>query len=451
MDRHDSDVCVVGAGFAGLAAARALAAAGREVIVVEARDRVGGRVWNRTADGGTVLSVGGSWLGVGQDRMFALCREHDLDVHEQYAAGDTILRLGDTNHRYRGLIPRINPATLASIGVALKRLDRMAAQLPLDAPWQARHAVRLDRQTLGGWLADPTHVPTAAARTMLDTTMRLLFCVDPAEVSLLGALVLARGGDGFGYYVDTTQTETHLVVGGVPELADRMAAALGDRVLLAQPVRRIGHDHDGVDVETTSSVVHARHVIVTAPPPLVAQIDFDPMLPAAHGHLLRRMVPGSMTRVQAVYERAFWRDDGLVGEIVAPDLPVSVTIDQSDPTGRPGVISGYVFGPEAVALARRPQAERRRVCLDSLVACLGPGAADPIDYLETDWAAERWSLGAMIAHFPPGALTSYGPALRAPVGRIHWAGSERATAMHGLMEGAVRSGEAAAAEVLAAG
>src|SRR5215831_4066656 len=122
MAQHETDVCVVGAGFAGLAAARAVANAGRGVLVVEARDRVGGRVWNRTAEGGTVLSVGGSWLGVGQDRMFALCREHDLEVHEQHATGESIVRIGDTNHRYRGMIPRLNPAVLASIGVALARL-----------------------------------------------------------------------------------------------------------------------------------------------------------------------------------------------------------------------------------------------------------------------------------------------------------------------------------------
>jgi monoamine oxidase len=437
--------------MAGLAAARAIDGAGRDVVVVEARDRVGGRIWNRTAEGGTVLSVGGSWLGVGQDRMFALCREHDLEVHEQNDVGDRIVRLDGTNHRYTGMIPRVNPVALASLGVALKRLDRMAMQLPLDAPWDARHADRFDRQTLGGWLSDPTHVPTATARTLLDVTMRLLFCVDPAEVSLLSALVLARGGDGFEYYTDTGKTETHLVVGGVPLLADRMAAALGDRVRLEEPVRRIAHDDDGVEVTTASTRVRARHVVVTAPAPLIARIEFEPGLPAGHAHLLRRMVPGSMIRVQAVYDHAFWRDDGLVGEVVAPELPVAVTIDQSDPTGKPGVISGYVFGPAAVELAGRPPAERRRRCLESLVACFGPAAADPVDYLETDWAAEPWSLGAMIAHFPPGTLTSYGPALRAPVGRIHWAGSERATAMHGLMEGAVRSGERAAAEVLAAG
>jgi monoamine oxidase len=285
---------------------------------------------------------------------------------------------------------------------------------------------------------------------LLDLTMKLLFCVDPTEVSLLSALVLARGGGGFSYYTDTAKTETHLVVGGVPLLADRMAGALGERVLLGQPVRRIAHDDDGVEVATAGTTVRAKHVIITAPAPLITQIEFEPALPAGHAHLLRRMVPGSMIRVQAVYERAFWRDDGLVGEVVAPDLPVAVTIDQSDPTGRPGVISGYVFGPAAQEHVRYSTEDRRRRCLDSLVACFGSAAADPVDYLETDWSAERWSLGAMIAHFPPGTLTSYGPALRAPVGRIHWAGSERATLMHGLMEGAVRSGEAAAAEVLAA-
>lgn len=102
MERLEADVCVVGAGFAGLAAARELAHAGRDVVVLEARDRVGGRVWNREMPDGTVVSAGGTWLGKGQDRMFQLCRELGMEVYPQYEQGDQVLRLNGVNHRYGG-------------------------------------------------------------------------------------------------------------------------------------------------------------------------------------------------------------------------------------------------------------------------------------------------------------------------------------------------------------
>jgi monoamine oxidase len=447
MERIRTDYCVVGAGFAGLSAARRLRDRGNSVALVEARDRVGGRVWNRMAADGSVVSVGGTWLGKRQDRMFALCRELGVEVYPQYERGDTIMHLDGANRRFQG-IPKVGLLALASLGLAFWRLDRMAKRLPIDAPWNASGAKALDSQTLGAWFGSPWNVPSATARKLINTTMTTLFCVDPDEVSLLGSLVLARGGGGFEYYVDPTITETHLIDGGAPELAVRLAGKLGDALHLASPVRSIKQSSAGVEVFSDRLTVDARRVIVATPPLLASRIEYDPPLPAAQTQLLRRMLSGSALRGITIYDEPFWRNDGLSGMSVAPDLPVPVGLDQSPRSGNPGVLSSYMFGPQAVRAAALDPAERRDIWLRALAARYGAKALSPRAHPETDWAAEEWSLGGMIAHFAPGALTNFGPALREPAGRIHWAGAERATEMHGLMEGAVRSGERAADEVI---
>jgi monoamine oxidase len=447
MERLRTDYCVVGAGFAGLSAARRLRDRGKSVALLEARDRVGGRAWNRTATDGTVVSVGGTWLGKRQDRMFALCRELGLQVYPQYERGDTVMHLGGANRRYQG-IPKVGLFALLSLGLAFWRLDRMVKRLPVDKPWEANGAQALDSATLGAWIASPWNVPSAAARKLLNTTMTTLFCVDPDEVSLLGSLVLARGGGSFEYYVDSTITETHLVEGGAPELAVRLAAELGDALHLSSPVRAIKQSDAGVEVFSDRLTVDARRVIVATPPLLASRIEYDPALPDAQSQLLRRMLSGSALRGITIYDEPFWRSDGLSGMSVAPDLPVPVALDQSPRSGNPGILSSYMFGPQAVRAATLDPAERRDIWLRALAVRYGPKALSPRAHLETDWAAEQWSLGGMIAHFAPGVLTNFGHALREPAGRIHWAGAERATEMHGLMEGAVRSGEAAAEDVL---
>ncbi|MFD5425997.1 flavin monoamine oxidase family protein [Streptomyces sp. NPDC127084] len=454
MQRARADVCVVGAGFAGLAAARQLVRAGRDVVVLEARDRVGGRVWNREVSDGTVVSVGGTWLGKGQERMFQLAREEGLEVYPQYDGGDRLLRLDGINHRYRGGIPSAGAPAVVSMGLAMARLELMARRLPRDAPWRSRHARNWDARTLGQWLSHPLNVPSGTAHTLLKAAMNLLFCADPREVSLLGALTLARGGSGasgFGYYTDSRRTESHLVDGGAPELARRMSERLGSALHLSAPVRRITQNGIEVEVFSDALTVAARRLIVATPPVMAGRIVFDPALPAAYGHLHQRVPPGAVVRVITVHQQPFWRDEGLSGQTLAPESPVSVSIDQTPRPARPGVLSSYAFGDAALHMGRLEPKERRAVWLDELAARFGPEARRPTAYLETDWSTEPWSLGGMIGHFVPGALTAYGRALREPVGRIHWASTESATRMHGLMEGAVRSGERAAREVLAAG
>jgi monoamine oxidase len=448
VERTEVDVCVVGAGFAGLAAARKLLGAGQEVAVLEARDRVGGRVWNRQLSDGTVASAGGTWLGKGQDRMFALCQELGVDTYPQYNEGDVLLHLDGKEHRYHGLVPNIGLFHAGVLALALWRLDRMVKRVPIDAPWDTTGAGRLDAMTLGEWVTNPVNIPSRKAQAMLLTAMATFFSVEASEVSLLGSMVLAAGGGGFGYYADSKQTETHLLNGGSPELAARLANSLGGRVHTSTPVRSIRQLEGGVEVGADRMIVTARRVIVATPPVVASHIDFDPPLPPEHAHLLRRYLPGAIVKTLVSYDEPFWRQDGLTGETVSPESPIPVSIDQSPRTASPGVMTSFAVGPKALQLARLDPGERRDVWLGELATRLGPRARSPSAYLETDWSAEPWSLGGMIGHLPPGVLTSYGAAIRQPVGRIHWASSERATAMHGLMEGAVRSGERAADEAL---
>lgn len=217
---------------------------------------------------------------------------------------------------------------------------------------------------------------------------------------------------------------------------------------LSSPVQQIAHDGTGVKVVSTSLVVRAQRVIVAAPPVLAGRICFDPPLPAPCSHLLQRVPPGAIIRVHTAYPQPFWREQHLSGQTLAPQSAVQLTIDQTPRSGQPGVLSSYAFSAGALRIARLDPAERREVWLNALAERFGPQARRPTQYLETDWSAQQWSLGGMIGHFPPGTLTNYGSALREPVGRIHWASTESATQMHGLMEGAVRSGERAAHEVL---
>ena len=448
MGTNETEICIVGAGFAGLAAARRLAAAGRDVMVLEARDRVGGRVWNREMSDGTIVSAGGTWLGKGQDRMFAICGELGMTTYPQFEDGEVLLDIDGSQYRYHGLVPNFGLAHVASLGLALWRLNRLTRRMPIDAPWDARGAAKLDALTLAEWVSNPVHVPSRKAQALLLAGLSTFFCVDPAEVSLLGSMVLAAGGGGFQYYADTKNTETHLIDGGSPEVAARMASALDGRVRLSAPVRAIRQHNGSVSIEADGIKVRAPRAVIATPPTVAARIDFEPPLPPAHAHLLRRYVPGAVIKTIISYDQPFWRAEGLTGETVVPASPVPISIDQSPRSGSPGVITSFAIGPKALRLAGLPAQERREVWLTELSARLGPKARKPSAYLETDWSAEPWSLGGMIGHLPPGVLTSYGPSIREPVGNVHWAASEWATTMHGLMEGAVRSGERAAAAVL---
>jgi len=446
--RVEADVCVVGAGYAGLTAARRLAQHGKAVAVLEARDRVGGRIWTEQLADGTPIDRGGAWLAPKHDAMFDLARELDVSTYKTWVNGAHLLVDGDRTHRYTGLIPKINPVAILTIAVAQWKIDRMAKQVPVEAPWTAKRASEWDSHSIAWWM-DRSGIRSTIGRELFEMAVQGLFPGDLNDVSFLNLLFLtkAHGSLEALFSIEGGNQET-LVDGGAGTMAHRIAGDLGDAVHLNAPVRSITQHDDHVTVESQDVVISARHAVVTVPPALALEISFDPELPDDRLTLYRNSVAGPESKTLVVYDEPFWRTDGFSGQTSQPGSAAELTIDASPQSGSPGVLASFTFGPTALRVDALDPVERRALVLDALTARLGPRAATPAEYVETAWWEQEWSRGCSMSHFRPGMLTRYGQLLREPFGRVHWAGTETATTSYGGMDGAVRSGERAAAEIL---
>jgi monoamine oxidase len=443
-----SRVVVVGAGLAGLAAARRLVARGHEVVVVEARERVGGRTEGLVLADGTPLELGGQWLGEGHTRMHELAGELGLSTFRTWNdEGRLLLDLRgkrSTMGARKGAVPRISPFALADLAQGLARFARLAARTDLERPWLTPGAEVLDGQTWESWIR--RNLRTAAGRAYFHVACEAVWAAQASDISLLHALFYTHSNADLETLLAVDRgAQQDRVVGGSVLVADAMAAALGERVVLGRPVRRIEQDdHEVRVIARDGSQYRGDAAIVTLPPTLAGRLEYDPPLPSWRDQLTQRMPAGSVIKAYAVYPEPFWRQDGLNGQAASDTGPVKVTFDNSPPSGTPGVLMGFLEGSQARIWARRSQADRREAVIGSFVRYFGQAAARPAQYFERDWMAEEFTRGCYGAHFAPGVWTSYGEAWRAPAGRIHWAGTEYAPHWNGYMEGAVRSGETTA-------
>ncbi len=440
------DVVIVGAGIAGLVAARDLMRGGCEVLVLEARERVGGRVLNAELPGGSPIEVGGQWVGPTQHQAMALIDQLGLRTYPTYTAGRHIAELGRSRSEYTGRIPRVNPLTLLDIAQTQFRLDRLARKVARTEPWEYKLAESLDAQTFDTWLRD--HARTADGRAFFRLITEAVFSAGPEDMSALWAnfYIGAAGGlDALINVVDGAQQDR--VVGGTQTIALAMARELGERIVLNSPVTEIDWDDIGVRVRADGGTVRARRAVIAVPPPLAARIRFTPGLPGDRDQLVQRMPMGRVIKVNVVYDEPFWRAEGWSGQANSDRRALGTVFDNTPFGGGPGVLVGFLEGRHADATARLSSAQRRAVVLEDLAGYFGQRARKPIDYIEKDWAEEEYSRGCYGAFTTPGTLTRFGPTLRRPIGPLHWAGTETATVWPGYIDGAAESGHRVAEEI----
>lgn len=444
----DVDYCVIGAGFAGLVAALRIKQAGRSVALVEARDRVGGRTFTEVLPDGTWVDRGGAWIGPGQDRIYALMKDFGVAEYKQYADGDAMMIVDGTTHRYHGTIPwSMSPWAIANLGAGLLEVGQMCKSIPLETPWTAKKAAQWDRVSVGHWL--DTHIKSRQARDMLEMALAGTYTSAASETSLLWMLTQMASGGGPTFVISSKGgSQDARPVGGMGAIYQPIAAELADALHLSQPVRSIAQDEDGVTVRADNLTVRARRAIVAVPLAIAAQIAYEPMLSVDRNFLHQRMPGGAVIKVSVIYDEPFWRTDGLCGQSAAPGGPATLTIDACTDSGAPGIMCVITEGPAARALGCLDESARKAVIIRELVDRFGPKASSPQGYHEQNWTVERYSGGGMISHAPTGVLTEFGRALRQPCGRIHWAGTESSAIMLGWVDGAIRSGERAAAEVM---
>ncbi len=442
-------MAVIGAGLAGLTAARGIVAAGRSVAVLEARDRVGGRTLDARLSDDEVAEMGGQWIGPGHDRIAKLAASLGVETFPTYNDGDAVIVIAGQHLRYTGDHPALEHSVRADLEQAIHSFEALAGQIDLEHPWESPEAEALDAETFDAWLRH--NVRTDTAREIFGRSVDGAIAVTASELSLLGALVFIRTTQDFGTMVGVDGgAQQDRFVGGSGRLAHLLAQALGDAVRLGSPVRRVEGPATTARVLADGVSIEAERVIVAVPPTLAAEIEYEPQLPALLDGLLQRMPGGSVIKANVVYDEPFWRLEGLSGQAFDPSLPVAWTMDNSPPAGRPGVLAAFFEARAARRFAAASVADRRRVTLECLSRFFGPRAEKPVRYLEVDWSAEEWTRGCYFGQRIPGAWTRFGRSLREPFGRIHWAGAETAVMWNGYMEGAVSSGERAAAEALQA-
>jgi monoamine oxidase len=434
-------VVVIGAGLAGLTAATDLAAGGTDVLVLEARDRVGGRTHGIEVAPGCTVDAGAAYLGERHVRLHAMLHRLGLKTTPTTMYGASRFALGGRSDTRPGRFPPLNAVAL---GELFDQLDELTSLVRPDAPWLSPDAARWDTLTAGQWARE--HLRHPDARLFFPLFLGEMMAAAPDSVSVLHMAFYLRSGGGTRYLnAFEGGAQSDRVDGGAQQICHQLAAELGDRVRLGRPVAAIDQDCHAVTVYAGRQAYGCDAVVVAVPPLLADRINYQPGLPARRAG--ERTGPGCAVKVHLIYPAPVWRDHGYSGWSVSSDGPLLSTVDDSPPDGAVGVLTGFVTGQYATSFAALPPPAQRRAALDQ-AARLFPEIPAPIGCHITDWVGEEYSRGCYAALFGPGDWVRHGPHLQTPHNRVHWAGTETSTEYFGLMEGAIRSGHRVATEIL---
>jgi len=481
MDEITRDVVVIGAGAAGLTAANDLRTAGLSVVVLEARDRVGGRLWTDVVDG-AMLELGGQWVSPDQTALIDTVADLGLETYSRYREGDSVyVGPGGDAKRFTGEMFPVAPETEKAIDDITARLDQMVAEIDPDKPWAHPNAAEWDKISWDAWLREQTD-DDEAVRNLAFATGSAMLTKPTHTFSLLQSLLMAASAGSYSNLVDADFILDKRVAGGLQQVPELLAERLGDDVILNQPVRRIvwgaasatpaspadaatgqrvadlraltarvdaaKSSSDGVTVIADGVTVRARFAVLALAPVLYSRISFEPPLPRVQHQMHQHISMGFVIKVHAVYETPFWRDKGLSGTAFSPYELVHEAYDNTNHGDERGTLVGFVSDQNADDVFRLSAEERRERILESLSHYYGPEAKNPVVYYESDWGTEEWTRGAYAASFDMGGLHRYGADLREPVGAIHLACSDMAGAGYQHVDGAIRQGHRAADEIL---
>ncbi|MFL6569778.1 MAG: flavin monoamine oxidase family protein [Chthoniobacterales bacterium] len=428
-------VIVIGGGFAGLACAHELLGAGCDVVVLEARARVGGRVLSfGDLLPGKVVEGGGELIGRNHPTWMAFARKFGLefnDVTEEENLDWPVVLDG------KRLTPNESKALLAEMEAAYKVMNAAAASIDADQPWNSPDARRLDARRTAQWIRG------LAVSDLCKRALTVEFAanngVATAHQSLLGNLTQVKGGGLARYW---TETEVYRCRGGNAQLARKLAAAIGeDRLHIGTPVREINVSENKVSVRDASGRLYeGDDVVLAVPPSTWHNIRFSPSLPRA----LRPQM-GINVKYLARVKRRFWREARLLPESLSDGI-ASLTWEGTNNQG------SDAHGAVLTAFSGGPAAERARQAFarDKDRAYVAPLSEIYPAFPEIfsggrfmNWPNELWT-GAGYSFPAPGQITAIGSTLRNGIGRLHFAGEHTCYAFVGYMEGALNSGVAVA-------
>ncbi|MCL6259038.1 FAD-dependent oxidoreductase [Aquiflexum sp. TKW24L] len=438
------DTIIIGGGFSGIAAARILHKTNKSFIVLEARERLGGRVYTKRFENGQYLDFGGQWIGPTQDRMYALCKEYGVDYYETYNEGYNILDFGQKVRKYKGLIPKIDILSLLNLDWLLKKMERMAKSISASNPWSHPQAEAYDNMLLSDFIKK--NCLTQASHKVITYGLETVFACELNTISLLHALFYIKSGHNLNSLISIKDgAQQHRIVGGMQTLVDKMAAKFLSQIHFNHPVQSIQQDQNSVKVSGDGFEFEAKNLIIAIPPPLAAEIKFTPELTSQKSQIINRISMGKVGKCFMVYDKPFWRDKNFSGQALADEhSPFQTLFDSSPKNGEYGVILGFAIADRAEEFFKKTLEQRKHAMLQKLVDYFGEDAKNPTAYHDFTMTDETWSRGCYAGLYPVGGWTAFQDAYSKPEDRFFWAGTEASDVWFGYIEGAVRAGEKAA-------